>query len=249
MAERDRAAVDVDPLGVDLERRGSVATATPANASLISHRSMSAAVRPWRASRRCAASAGRRCSVESGPGDDRAADDLGERLEARGAGASAVVTTPAAPPSETCEALPAVIVPSLAEGGRGARPRPSAVVVGRMPSSRSSSSSGAISSAAAPPRWRRPRGRASCAAKRVLRLARDVEARVLGVGQLAHPGVCDRAVQAVVDHHVDHRLVAHRAGGRRPDSVRRAGHRVEAADQRRGRLALADHARRQRRPR
>ena len=78
--------------------------------------------------------------------------------------------------------------------------------------------------------------------ERVLVRARDAEPGVLGVGQLAHPDVLDRAVQAVVDHHVDHRLVAERAGGADVDGVRRAGHRVEAADEDDAGLALAQHA-------
>ena len=48
-----------------------------------------------------------------------------------------------------------------------------------------------------------------------------------------------------MDHHVDHRLVAERRGAAHVDGVRRAGHRVEAADQHAGRLTLAQHPRRQ----
>ncbi len=49
---------------------------------------------------------------------------------------SRLITTRAAPPSEICDAFPAVIVPSGLKAGRS-RARPSAVVSARMPSSRS----------------------------------------------------------------------------------------------------------------
>ena len=68
VAERDRAAVGVHARGVDAERARWRRAATPANASLISHRSMSAGVRPCAVEQALrAASAGRRWSVESGP--------------------------------------------------------------------------------------------------------------------------------------------------------------------------------------
>ena len=56
---------------------------------------------------------------------------------------------PAAPPSETCEALPAVIVPSSPKAGCSAARRSSDVSV-RIPSSWASSGSGTISSASRP---------------------------------------------------------------------------------------------------
>ena len=71
---------------------------------------------------------------------------------------AAVMTTVAAAPSEICDALPAVIVPSLANAGRRP-PSDSAVVPGRTPSSVSTTigsplrcgiATGAISSAKRP---------------------------------------------------------------------------------------------------
>ena len=68
------------------------------------------------------------------------------------------MTMTAAPPSEICEALPAVMVPSLSKAGFRA-PSVSAVVPGRTPSSTSTSSgsplrwgtcTGTISSASRP---------------------------------------------------------------------------------------------------
>ena len=59
------------------------------------------------------ASAGRRCSVESGP-----ATTARPTTSARKSGArSALVITAAAAPSDTWEALPAVIVPSAVKAG------------------------------------------------------------------------------------------------------------------------------------
>ena len=162
--------------------------------------------RPWRASSFALASAGRRCSVESGP-----ATTARPTTSARGSGArSALVITAAAAPSDTWEALPAVIVPSAREGGREA-PR----------ASRSSSRGRPRREQVADrhdllgqPRRARPRPGVRARREAVLRLARDPEPRVLGVRHPAHPRVGDRAVQAVVDHHVDHRHVAHRRPGR-----------------------------------
>ena len=139
--------------------------------------------------------------------------------------------------------MPAVIVPSLVKAARRA-PRPSAwfaadaLVAVELLEGRDLLGEPAVLGGGRRTGVRLRR-------ERVLLLARDVEARVLGVRELAHPDVLDRAVEAVVDHHVDHRLVAERRGAAHVDGVRRAGHRVEAADQHAGRLALAQHPRRQ----
>ena len=74
-----------------------------------------------------------------GAGDLAVADQLAERGQRRAASALAGdMTTTAAPPSEICEALPAVIVPALSKAGRSAA-SDSAVVPGRTPSSVSTS--------------------------------------------------------------------------------------------------------------
>ena len=239
MAEGDRAAVDVDLAGVDLQRAGG--RHGDAGERLVDLPQVDV-LRAQPLAFEQLARGFRRPQVQGGVGarDDGPPDHLGERLVARGLCAcAAVVRIPAAAPSESWEALPAVIVPSRVKAA-GKEARRSAVVSGRMPSSSVRPFSGAISSA----RRSRRRGRAGVRLRSegVLVRARDAEAGVLGVGQLAHPDVLDRAVQAVVDHHVDHRLVAERAGGADVDGVRRAGHRVEAADEHGGGLALAQHA-------
>ena len=87
MAESDRAAVGVDR-PVEVERPDGRPAATPAKASLISHRSTSAAGEAV-AGEQALRGLGRP-QVEGGvrARDDGAADDLGERLEARRAGAA-----------------------------------------------------------------------------------------------------------------------------------------------------------------
>ena len=218
-----------------------VATATPANASLISQRSTSSAPTPWRSRRRSRGLGGAQVQarVRSATTALPTISTSGSRpLLCRGRGGEDARGGAVG----ELRGVAGVIVPSA--GGRS-EPRLRAVV-GRMPSSRPSSRplTGTISSRRLACRRGGPgvrRGR-----ERVLVGAGDVEPGVLGVGQLDHPGVLDRAIQAVVHHHVDHRLVAHRRGAADVDGVRGAGHRVEAADHRAGRLALADHARRQR---
>ena len=64
-------------------------------------------------------------------------DDLRDRLSPSCSARASLITTSAAAPSEICDALPAVTVPSSVNAGR--RPaNPSTVVSARMPSSRSS---------------------------------------------------------------------------------------------------------------
>ena len=74
------------------------------------------------------------CSELSGPATLPCAPiSASTRTPARSA-ASADITTTAAAPSEICEAVPAVIVPSFPKAGRSLA-RASTVVPGRMPSS------------------------------------------------------------------------------------------------------------------
>ena len=142
---------------------------------MISHRAMSVGFRPCWCSSFCEASAGRRCSVESGPGDHRAADDLGERLAARG---RAVVTTAAAAPSETWLALPAVIVPFARERrrerGQRLQARLAHALVVRRARAAATISSASRSRPAAALACERAAS-SSCASRR------DAQARVLGV--------------------------------------------------------------------
>ena len=98
MAERDRAAVDVDALEVDLQRLGGRPATTPAKASLISHRAMSRGLEAVALEQLAGGLGGAQVQRRVGPGDDGAADDLGQRVDARG---RAVVISAAAAPSDT----------------------------------------------------------------------------------------------------------------------------------------------------
>ena len=239
VAEGDRAAVDVDLAGVDLQRAGG--RHGDAGEGLVDLPQVDVLrAQPLAFEQLARGFRGPQVQGGVGAGDDGPPDHLGERLVARGfVRLAAVVRMPAAAPSESWEALPAVIVPSRVKAA-GKEARRSALVSGRTPSS--SVSAVERRDLLGQPLSRRGGAGVRLRRERVLVRARDAEARVLGVGQLAHPDVLDRAVEAVMDHHVDHRLVAERAGGADVDGVRRAGHRVEAADEDDGGLALAQHA-------
>ena len=132
---------------------------------------------------------------------------------------SRLMTMSAAAPSEICDALPAVIVPSLANAGRSS-PSDSVVVPGRTPfvlehhhrvalalgdrhRRRSRRRAGLPSS-----RRRRARGswpRSSSCSSRVM----PAEAARVLLGARAHVHRVERAPQAVVDQRVDDLAVAH----------------------------------------
>ena len=198
---------------------------------------MSRALRPWASSSLREASAGRRCSVESGPAttarprtvasgslarsrgrDDRRRGAVGD-LRGVAGGDRAFARERRRQLGQHVEARLAHALVALQLRERG----------------------DLLGEPAGPGRGVGVRARGQL----VLRLARDAQARVLGVGHRAHAGVGDRAVEAVVDHHVDHRRVAHPQRRPRAQRVRRAGHRVEAADEHRLRLAAADQRRRE----
>ena len=145
----------------------------------------------------------------------------------------------AAAPSEICDALPAVIVPSLENAGRRP-PSDSGVVPGRTPSSVSTMTgsplrcgieTGVISSA------KRPSFCAAAARSWLFAASSSCCARVMSprvgdvlLGAAAHVHRVERAPQAVVDHRVDDRVVAHAvAGARAGEDVRRTRHRLHAA--------------------
>ena len=244
MAERDRAAVGVDALRVDVERADG--GQGDAREGLVDLPQVDVGGAQAVAGEQALRGLGGP-QVQGGvrAGDDRPADDLDQRLEPRGAGAARRGDDAR---GAAVGELRGVARGDRAAGGRAQRAealrrrgRPDALVAVEL------DAVDRHDLLRVPPRLRRRGGPGvRLGRERVLVGARDAEPLVLGVGELDHPGVLDRAVQAVVDHHVDHRLVAHRRGAADVDGVRGAGHRVEAADHRAGRLALADHARRQR---
>ena len=110
------------------------ASATAANASLISTTSSWSTVMPSRSSAFLMALAGCDCRVESGPATTPCAPISTSHVSPSCCAFSLFITTTAAAPSEIWDAEPAVIVPS----GRNAGLRPakdSAVVFARIPSS------------------------------------------------------------------------------------------------------------------
>src|SRR4051794_26327319 len=107
---------------------------TAAKASLSSTRSRSAGSIPSRAQAFWIARDGWLCSVASGPATTPWAPISASTVQPSSAAFSALMTTTAQAPSEICEAVPAVIVPSLAKAGLSLD-RLSTVVSGRMPSS------------------------------------------------------------------------------------------------------------------
>ena len=151
---------------------------------------------------------------------------------------AADITITAAPPSEICEALPAVIVPSLSNAGCSA-PSDSAVVPGRTPSSVSTS-------IGSPLRWgtctgddllgqpavldRRRRLLVAGRREGVLALPGDLGLLVVALGGEAHGDVVEGIGQAVVHHRVDQRHVAEAvAGAGAGQQVGGLGHRLHAA--------------------
>ena len=80
MAERDRAAVDVDAVEVDARAPAAEASTTPANASLISHSVNVLRAHPVGVEQLARRLGGAQVQRRVRPGDDRAADDVGERV-------------------------------------------------------------------------------------------------------------------------------------------------------------------------
>src|SRR4051794_12725271 len=152
------------------------ASTTPANASLISHRSTSPGATPYAESSFADASAGRRCSVESAP-----APTARPTPSAKGeAPRSRVVPSPATPPSDPCDALPAVIVPSRVNAAGSAAN--ASYEDSRAPSSTANEPTGAISSASR----ERPSSARACerAAKRSC-ASREIPSRAFSASDIA----------------------------------------------------------------
>ena len=148
-----------------------------------------------------------------GAGDHAEAHELGDRRERRAPRPwPRLMTMTAAPPSEICDALPAVMVPSFANAGRRP-PSDSVVVPGRTPSSVSTTTGSPLRCGIAtgddlvgePAVLDRGRGALVALGRElVLRLAGDA-AELAGVllGARAHVHRVERAPQAVADHRVD----------------------------------------------
>ena len=168
----------------------------------------------------------------------------------RRSAASSLVTTTAAAPSEICDALPAVTVPSCVNAGFSAA-SDSTLVSGLIPSSRSKTtgrpwrcgtSTGTTSSASRPESHALGRAPVRPLGPRVLLRALDAELAADDVGPLAHVVVVEARPQTVVDHRVDHRRVAQaRAVARLRDQVRGVGHGLHATRHGDLELARADH--------
>ena len=120
------------------------AAATAANASLISNRSTSATVSPALVSACEMAREGWVSNEGSGPATSPNPTSSASGVRPSSSALARLTRTTAAAPSESWEALPAVIVPSGENAGRR-RPRDSVVVSGRTPSS--------VSTTIVPLRW------------------------------------------------------------------------------------------------
>ena len=219
VTERDRAAVHVDDVVGDAEVAASTRSPTAANASLSSKRSTSVTCSVALLERALDRARRLREQRRVGAGDHAEADQLGERRRRRAPRPWPCASRRrAAPPSEICDALPAVIVPSFANAGRSP-PSDSVVVPGRTPSSVSTtpgrpcaagSRPASISSA------KRPSFFAAAARSWLLAASSSCSSRVMPptsprvvLGARAHVHRVERAPQAVVDHRVDDLAVAH----------------------------------------
>jgi hypothetical protein len=131
--ERDRVAVDVDdlltaaehPRRVDRDRRECLVDLQQNDVGDVEPRLVERV--PQRDRRNGV-------KVRKGFGAHAARDDLGERLESQSRRPLALMTVTVAAPSESCDALAAVILPAGVNAG-GSVANESAVVSGRMPSS------------------------------------------------------------------------------------------------------------------
>ena len=134
VAERDRAAVDVDLVRVDAELAGGHdADGGERLVDLDEVEVGAARCPPWR-SAAAIALAGCSCRLASGPATTPCAPISASQVRPSSSALALLITTTAAAPSEICEAEPAVMVPSVENAGRSL-PRDSAVVSPRMPSS------------------------------------------------------------------------------------------------------------------
>jgi hypothetical protein len=159
------------------------------------------------------------------------------------------MTSTAAPPSEICEALPAVMVPSFSKaprslGERLGRRLAAHALVG-VDHERVALALGHRDGDDLLGELARGDGRRGqlVAARRelVLALARDA-AVVVALGREPHGALVEGARQAVEHHRVDDLLVADAvAGARAGQQVRRVGHRLHAARDDDVGLAGADH--------
>ena len=237
MAQGDRPAVDVDDVGADAEVLHRL-NATDANASLISIRSRSPTVRPALRRAWLIALDGWDCSELSGPATLPCAPISASQVRPSSCALSLLMTTTAAAPSEICEDVPAVIVPSLPNAGRSLASA-STVVSARTPSSsrhssgsplRCGMSTGVISSSNTPflcataARWCERAANSSCSSRVRPRL------RVDAIGGLAHRDVVEHVGQPVVGHrveHLDRAVLVPRP--RLRQQVRGVGHRLLSA--------------------
>ena len=212
--EGDRAAVDVDLVGVDAELLGR--GQADRGERLVDLDQVEVGGRDALLLRRPSRWRGPAGSAGSSRGRRRRRARRSRRARSGPAprALALLITTTAAAPSEICEAEPAVMVPSLLNAGRS-RDRVSVVVSARMPSSvRNSSGSplrcgiatGTTSSSNSPSfqawaaSWWLRAENASCSSRVNVRVA-----GVRGLGQRAHRLVGERVPQPVVGHVVAHR--------------------------------------------
>ena len=225
MTERDRSRRSRSRCPRRSRASATRGSRTAANASLISTRPRSPTSSPARFSAASIASAGTVCSDEYAPGRHAVGLDLRRSAGAPSrAAASSLATTTAAAPSEICDALPAVTVPSAVNAGveRGQRLQAG---VGPDPFVPIEDHGIALAlrhlDRPRPPRpaarrpTPRPRARceradhASCSARSMPSSPTD------DVGPLTHVVIVEARPQAVVDHRVER-------SRRRPAAIRRA---------------------------
>ena len=214
VAERDRAAVDVDLVRSTSSSR-ALAMPTAANASLISTRSRSAACTPSFSQAFAIAFAGWLTAAWSPARRPRRA----RRSRPASSGPAPRPLPCSSPPprrapSEICDAEPAVIVPSLPNAGRSFASA-STVVSPRTPSSSSTTtgsplrcgtSTGTTSSTKTPFFHASAASWCDRAVNCVLLLAGQLQAiGVRGLGQRTHRLIGERVPQAVVRHVVGQR--------------------------------------------
>ena len=232
------------PLGLktSLPRPRSRCEARPtaANASLTSIARRSSSATSLLASAARMALAGCSCRLLSGPATTPWAP-ISARTRSATPSCSALardMTTTAAAPSEICEALPAVMVPSLRNAGFR-RPSVSAVVPGRTPSSslnrtgsplRCGTGTSTISSGEAAVLDRGGGQLVAAGGVLVLLLAGEAVGVVVLLGRLAHRLVVEGVEEPVVEGGVDELGVAVAVAlARLGQQVRRLGHRLHAA--------------------
>ena len=214
VAERDRAAVDVDALLVGAEQRASSAAATEANASLISTRATSSIVlpgarraRPRPPSPACGRGRRTRRRRSPGRGSSRAARSRAARAH------SSLATSTQEAPSLTPGALPAVVVPSRVEDRLQRGELLERGVAARRLVERRARRPATISSAKRPASIAATARAVRAVGPGVLLLARDAELARDERGLLDHVPAVEARDEPVVDHQVDQRR-RRRAGSR-----------------------------------